>query len=596
MRLQIKPGWVPWFLPTILFLVFVGALLCPGCSDDENDPDIIVDLRADVNRNGTIDFSDPTEDTDEDSWDTTHGAIFLANIDDDQETCPNTGPDQELAACHDAIDDVVNGENDLLDMARLQTAPFHDATDDANGRLSISEPGRAFVRLFRKTGDSYTIYSPEEELSVTDLRHGIEFRLEALDFVRDSSVWDGYLDVTFSVTTEGMTYEDLVRLRVSPLIFHHHLDSISTAYVTAFNDQASITFRSDLQAALSAASVENPLYEFRSIGDQWTQDFMETAYMSMPAEGGQHIIRVNFRSANFTNNKLRNAGRIVFTQLRGPDMAGAVCYDPAHSDYMDSLNSFGNLEVIPPFSHAGQSWPFGRIIRGSTENYYPDQFFETMLASQQIQLPVSIDTEWLIVGHVDEVFSYVEVESDRGWLLLANDPILAIAMLQDLEAAGYGDVLMFEGMSWMTGQSAEISVSQVLSDPELMDANVWAAIMVDEMKTTYHEITGIGADEIVPIPFLHQEVYGYSLAYQPGTTNSIIISRDHFATPATHGPVINGLDIFRQQLQDTLAASGITTHFVEDWDLYHALWGEIHCGCAVSRTVPNDIIWWESDI
>jgi len=595
MRTQAKlSGTRGWVLLGLL-LVLTGALFTAGCSDDDDDGEVVVDLRADVNRNGTVDLADPTEDEAEEAWDETHGAIFLANIDDDQGTCPDTGTDEELAACNDAADEVVNGESDLIDMAELRTLPYADAPDDAFGKLNLSEPGGEYVRLFRKTGSSYVVYSAGEELSAADLRAGIEFRLEGKDFVRDSAVWDGYLDITFIVMTAGFEYSDKVRFRVSPLIFHHHLNDIKTAYVTAFNFGASAAFRGDLQAALNAAAVEQPLFEFWEINDQWTQDFMDTAYMSMPAQDGQHIIHVNFRSPNY-GNKLRTPGRVVFTVLRGPDVAGAVQYDPTHPNYMDSLNSFGNLEVIPPFTHEGVSWPFGRVVQGSTATYYPDKSFRTMLEAQQVQSPVSIDTEWLIVGHVDEAFSYVEVESERGWILLANDPIMAIAMLQEQEDAGFGDVVMFEGMTWMEGQSAEITISEVLSDPDLMDANAWAAIKVAEMITAYKTITGISDEEIEPVPFLHQEVYGYSLAYQPGTTNSIVISRGHFASPATHGPVINGHDIFQTQLTDALAAFGISTHYVENWDLYHALWGEIHCGCAVTRDIPTEDKWWESDL
>src|SRR6202000_2170580 len=86
-------------------LVLFAALLLAGCGTKpastliaENGdasylpvpyPAPVVDLRADTNRNGTLDFDDPTEDANEDTWDATHGAVFLANIDDDQKACRN---------------------------------------------------------------------------------------------------------------------------------------------------------------------------------------------------------------------------------------------------------------------------------------------------------------------------------------------------------------------------------------------------------------------------------------------------------------------------------------------------------------------------
>ncbi|MEN8165423.1 MAG: protein-arginine deiminase family protein, partial [Acidobacteriota bacterium] len=292
----------------------------------------IIDLRADVNRNGTIDLTDPSEDQDEHTWDPDHGAIFLANIDDDESVCPTTGTDSELAACNDAADDVVNGIDDLLDLARLVVVPWPSAPDDAGATIDLSLPGANFVRLFRQSGGNFVQFDPlSDSLTPDDLRTGVEFAIEATDIVRSASVWDGFVDVTLVVeagTGPSGPLEDgadTVRLRIAPVIFRHHLDEVETVYVSAFSDQASIEFRTDLAAATAAAGIIEPLHEFWGLSDQWTQDFFETAIMSMPAVVGEHTIHVNLRSANYTGSgPLRDAGRVVFTELRGPDVAGAV--------------------------------------------------------------------------------------------------------------------------------------------------------------------------------------------------------------------------------------------------------------------------------
>ena len=61
-----------------------------GTTPAPKGPDVTspVDLRADTNRDGVITFDDPTDDDGEDAWDAKHGAVFLANIDDDEQTCP----------------------------------------------------------------------------------------------------------------------------------------------------------------------------------------------------------------------------------------------------------------------------------------------------------------------------------------------------------------------------------------------------------------------------------------------------------------------------------------------------------------------------
>jgi len=136
----------------VCLIITSSFFMLSGCSDDDDDDsagEVIVDIRADVNRNGTIDLMDPTEDMNEDTWDANHGAIFLANIDDDEQACPTTGTNDELAACNDAADEVVNGELDLMDMARLKTVPWPEAPDNSRGMITMNEPGCDYVRLFR---------------------------------------------------------------------------------------------------------------------------------------------------------------------------------------------------------------------------------------------------------------------------------------------------------------------------------------------------------------------------------------------------------------------------------------------------------------
>src|SRR5262249_35246428 len=149
-----------------------------------------------------------------------------------------------------------------------------------------------------------------------------------------------------------------------------------------------------------------------------------------------HVIRVNYRSANVyepekVENPLRRAGNLVF-RLRGKDIAGVQQFDIRHDQRMDTLNSFGNLETIPPHTGPdGTVYPFGRILRGETKSYFPDRTFEKMLEAQGQQPAIRIDTSWLLVGHVDETLSFVKAPTPRGWKLLVNDARLAKKMLED---------------------------------------------------------------------------------------------------------------------------------------------------------------------
>ncbi len=583
-----------------------------GLVEPDTTPAAIIDIRADTNRDGVVDLTDPTEDANEDSWDAKQGAVFLANIDDDDRSCPKVSDalsDDQLASCHDAADDKIDGAKDLLDLAPLKVAPWPAAPDGATGSLALSLAGtskgdaRAHARLFIKRG-TFKVLGKTDQLSVADLRKGVELALEGRDIVRDKRTWDGYVDVTLKVDYTGAdgkaaTGSDTVRMRVAPLVFSSHLQPLDTLYVSKTSEQDSVDFRADLSKALNATKggklIEIPIY------DQWTQDLFETGWMSMPAAGGkQHVIKVFVRSANVdlptsALTPLRAGGRLVF-QARGPDIAAVQQYELKHPLNMDTLNSLGNLEVIPPYSQDGKKYPLGRVVMGNVPSFYPTKAFTTLLSSQSVQAPVWIDTSWLYVAHTDETISFVKTSNKRGWALLLNDPTLARKMLQDASKAGHGSVTMFEGKYWLDDNnkqySAQTTVDKVLADTNVMADSAKAAVEVATQLALLKKATGITEAEIIRLPFLHLSVNGHSVAYQPGTVNGTVVGDGHFAAPDPHGPIIAGADIFKKQMNTEMAKHGYKVHYVENWNLYHRLLGEVHCGTNALRVAPATR-WWE---
>jgi protein-arginine deiminase len=89
-------------------------------------------------------------------------------------------------------------------------------------------------------------------------------------------------------------------------------------------------------------------------------------------------------------------------------------------------------------------------------------------------------------------------------------------------------------------------------------------------------------------------VQGLSVAYQPGTVNGLAFDGGGFAAPNPHGPVIGGVDIFKQQMEQAFRKLGITVVWVEDWDLYHRDQGEVHCATNSLRALVDGEKWWES--
>jgi protein-arginine deiminase len=83
------------------------------------------------------------------------------------------------------------------------------------------------------------------------------------------------------------------------------------------------------------------------------------------------------------------------------------------------------------------------------------------------------------------------------------------------------------------------------------------------------------------------------VAYQPGTVNGILIDSENFMPPKPHGPKIDGKDAMEKQFEEAYATVGMNVRWVEDWDLYHRLLGEVHCGSNATREIP-EVKWWET--
>jgi protein-arginine deiminase len=580
-------------------LVLAGLV---ACSADRGGDRPIADLRADSNRDGEVRVDDDS-DANKTEWSTRTGAILLANIDDDSKRCVPSTKDTVIALCNDAQDEIVNGDDDARDLARLRTRPAREPPG-ATGRVLVATPqAKELVRIFRRTGPGDADYTAIDEDTVFgrgELEAGLDLAIEAIDIVRDPTGWDGYVDVELVVSAGGKTVSDTVRMRVAPVLTYHHLLPAEEVWVSDNETLANETTRRSLGAACEDAKV--PLQTL-SVDDQWTQDFFEPAFMSMPGPGGtQHVMRVNYRSPNVfqpksSDDPLRPAGQIVF-ELRGRDVAGVQQYDLGHDETMDSLSSFGNFETVPPYEKDGVAYPFGRVLRGATASWFPDKAFVQMVDAQREQPAIDVDTSWLFVGHVDETLSFVKAPTKRGWMLLANDAALAKEMLEDAASAGAGDTPMFEGMSWVDFDTedetpADTTIAKVLTDEQVMQASAEAAVAVDAQLEVLKRETGLTDDEIIRVPFLHTTYAGRSIAYQPGTVNGVYLSDTRFGAPDPHGPVVDGKDLFKEALSAPLAKIGITVDWIEDWNGYHRVLGEVHCGTNATRAIP-EARWWES--
>ncbi|MGI5427295.1 protein-arginine deiminase domain-containing protein [Streptomyces sp. CA-179760] len=647
-RTHIRPRLFPAG-SLVLALAAAGSVLAgPAGSASAAETAGRADLRADVNRDGRVDVTGGSDKSGEDGWSIGgRGAVYLPNIDDDTKRCPVTGPggrplsDAKLAACNDGSDTKVNGSADAADLARVRSVPMPGLSANAEGSLRITTGGK-HTHLFLKRAGAWVLVTPATRLTAAELRSGVEFGVEATDIVRDTAKRDGRAVVRLTVTSGQKTTSDAVTLRVAPLLTHHQLQNTQQVMVTEVQGEGEYSrlqqkFVAELGKEVKKAGITTPLVKFTKYADPWAQDFVEPAYVNMTGPGGKpQVMRVMLRSAQPD----RDAGRELFEKIRGRDIGVVQVTDPAEPDDW-SLNSFGNLETIPPYAHNGRSFPAGRIIMGERKDSgaRPSKVMRTMLKSQGMQDPLLLDTSWLGVGHVDEFVQFLPADTPRGWRIGVADPEAGLRLLRDAKRDGHGGTKMFSVPGRSDSPAPKETIDQALASRHLVSDNEMAARRIAANLEILKRETGVTDEEIVRVPALYtrdseafsaegQDVPVPRLtrmgaasdlvdslrdrgqqkwlaenpaapapapavrtsAYVPGAVNGVLLGRDRYLAPRQWGPVIAGKDIFTEAVDAAYTKVGMKVSYIDDWYTYHLGMGEVHCGTNTLRDASA--AWW----
>src|SRR5258706_901873 len=411
--------------------LFVLSALMLGCGAAVEAP--VIRLAVDADRDGVVHTEPGAPDVvHRGEWSAQFGAVFLANVDDD-----------DSAGQVDAADQTVNGDADALDLARVLIAPWPGAPAGTTATVTPDATAAGFVRLFRHAADgSWSAWDPAAaQLADVDLRAGVELGVEASDLA--NRAWDGSLGLHYAVAAaDGKPLgADDVRLQVAPLLLQSNLGDVDRAYVTAFaGDPDSIPFVGDVDSDAKGVSVPLVTVDGNAYPDQWTQDLFEVGWTGMPAVGGVHPMYVVIR----TPPPDRTAADYTQEVMLAPDFGWVWKRSQPYNRNGDegSLDSFGDLDAIPPYG----AYPFGRVLIGSTPSRHMDDALRDFLNAQQVQGPnFYVDTTWLFVGHVDEILSFVKANTPRGGKLVMASPAPARKILQDLVAldAANGNVKLF---------------------------------------------------------------------------------------------------------------------------------------------------------
>jgi protein-arginine deiminase len=591
----------------------------------------VVDIMADTNRDGYVTVADNEGEA---TWGAAQGAAFLANLDDDNGD-----------GVPDANDGIVNispdNDADKYDLAPLIVNAWPEAPTGSMAWLTLTDDNAIRnVRVFKQlAGGNYELVLGSDgacgfggdttchtwlhavSFTAEEVRQGVVLGIEAKRYAGMTEAntgmvapWDGSVTLKFEMYEGGSAEPiktqdnpddgvDWLQMRVAPWILFGNL---TTTTDVVFSSNYYAEFVGGIEAAF-AADAPNVYYhkiQGNQWQDQWTEDFFQTGFSSVPwAEGQVHGMRVAMprpwgRPPNNADPTNYMPMRFLENYHTHQDSGAVQVYLEDQSG--DSYDSYGNHDLIPPHTNGDKAYPYGRIIYGSGVLAETKVFYE----AQRVQSPaVTVDTSWLIVGHVDEVFSYVPAGTERGWKLFVGSPRLAISMMQQWQSQGHGATQMFVGKNWQGGKSAAISIDDVLADPELMSWAQEAQTKIDGMLAIVKSEVGLADDEIIEIPYLFEKEGNWGMvAYNPGTSNAMVFD-NLIIHPDPFGPSINGQDGFKQDLIARLASpanklgkdgQGLQVHFTDDWSGYHVLLGEVHCGSNQEGPPQADIKWWEA--
>lgn len=237
----------------------------------------------------------------------------------------------------------------------------------------------------------------------------------------------------------------------------------------------------------------------------------------------------------------------------------------------------------------------GSGIKQTTRDFY---------AAQGVQPAIFLDTTWLIVGHMDEVYSAVRASTPQGFKLIQNTPALCKQHFEKWQAEGHGDAILFENKVDYENKNWQTTVSEVLADATMMTWNQEAQASIDLMHDKLAQEAGLTDDDFVEVPVFYEEIDGGKIAWLPDTANLRAIGEGSVAIFAkTFGPMVAGEDLFAKELVARLTdparslgadGKGLQVKFADSWN-YHILLGDVHCASNWSALpTASEPKWWEA--
>jgi protein-arginine deiminase len=536
-------------------------------------------LDVDADRDGVVDENNPRKG--DWQWGAKgQGAILLVNTDRDHVHSDSEYTDRDQAKA------LLNLKDSSYMIVRR--AGVSDLPPGCEIHLSVSYDHAQRICIYdelNQIGDE--LIGPKQ--AQAKLRYTDQ---DTLFFVKGISYpdvdFDGLIEITLSLLKDGETlYSDRVVFRVAPWMMMPNTLAPITVFVSRLSKGDNEEFIEDLRKVVSQAGVQlDPVpFEFHN-DDPWMRDEIEVGYTQGPGKA-IHVI--------FDSPRDRGLDHLAKRKMISSRF-GYVIRKSRHA--ATKLDSFGNLEVSPPVTVNGVTYPFGRLMFGGTRpesmsnprrklKVLRDFFF-----AQKIQAPVELFSDWLSVGHIDEFMNFVAAPNSKGFKLLLASSNRCYDLLQKLHDEGHGQALLRQGKQ-LDKKPAAISVTEVLNDKDLAGHNQRFQSYIDWNREILKRELGLDEADIIDLPSLFEDNDGRAISFFPNMVNMLVLNQ-HLAIPKPFGPRVNDQCSFEAYVEGVLHPLGLVCHFIDDWDTYFRKGGEIHCGTNTSRQ-PYAEKWWEAE-
>ncbi|XP_070259246.1 protein-arginine deiminase type-6 [Myotis yumanensis] len=435
------------------------------------------------------------------------------------------------------------------------------------------------------------------------------FYVEATEF--PSASFSGLISYSVALVEESentlipetLMHKDMVVFRVAPCIFTPSTQMPLEIYLCrelqVHGFVKTVTELSEKSKSQVASVYEDP----NRLG-RWLQDEMAFCYTQAPYKTVSLV---------FDTPRVSNLEDFPMKYSLSPGIGYMT--RPTEDGKVITMDSIGNLMVSPPVEVKGKEYPLGRILIGGS--FYPSkeardmrQDLRDFLYAQQVQAPVELYSDWLMIGHVDQFMCFVPTqvkgEGDKGFRLLLASPRSCYQLFQEKQEEGYGDMALFEEVredQLLSNGREATTINQLLDDDDMRKQNDYVEKCINLNRDILKRELGLLERDIIHIPQLfcleqlsnvpamEQTEKLYARPYFPNLLQMIVMGK-HLGIPKPFGPQIKGTCCLEKRICQLLEPLGFKCTFINDFDCYMTEIGDF-CACANVRRVPFAYKWWK---